>query len=130
MGIARKDWAFVFGPRDEVIDSTHPDFDQWMEAAGIDDWISDGAPPLNPGAPYGATDTPSAPERPEKSTKPSVAAPAKLAVGLGEAAALLSASDDHFRKHIKPELRILRRGSRQFVAILELERWLSESSAP
>lgn len=65
-----------------------------------------------------------------KSSKPPVAAPDKLAVGLGEAAALLSASDDHFREHIKPELRIVRRGKRQFVAIRELERWLSESSAP
>ena len=123
MDIAREDWAFVFGPRDEVIDSAHPDFDHWMEAADVEDWIAEGAP-LDPAA----TTTPEAPT--EKSTKPSVAAPARLAVGLGEAAALLSVSDDHFREHIKPELKIVRRGSRQFVAVRELERWLSESSAP
>ncbi len=106
-----------------MIDSTHPDFDQWMEAAAVEDWVAEGAP-LDPAA----TTTPEA--RPEKSTKPSVAAPARLAVGLGEAAALLSVSDDHFREHIKPELRIVRRGRRQFVAVRELERWLNESSAP
>ena len=123
MDIARADWAFVFGPRDEVIDSAHPDFDQWMEAADVEAWVAEGAP-------LGATDAPRADAPAEKSSKPSVAAPAKLAVGLGEAAALLSVSDDHFREHIKPELRIVRRGKRQFVAVRELERWLSESSAP
>ena len=123
MGIAREEWAFVFGPKDEVIDSTHPDFDHWMEAADVEDWIADGAP-LDPAAPT-ATDAPTG-----KSSKPPVAAPDRLAVGLGEAAALLSASDDHFREHIKPELKIVRRGRRQFVSIRELERWLSESSAP
>ena len=52
------------------------------------------------------------------------ATPARLALRLGEAADALGVSHDHFRKHIAPELRIVREGRVQLVSIAELQRWL------
>jgi hypothetical protein len=47
-----------------------------------------------------------------------------------EAAQMLSVSRDYFDEHIKPELRIVRRGSRTIlVPVSELVRWLDRSAA-
>lgn len=123
MAVAREDWAFIFGPRDEVIDRDHPDFDYWAEAHAVEDWVADGAPALEPEpAPH-----PPSTAQPEKSPRPPVPT---LALNLSDAASALDVSDEFFREHVKPELRIVRRGRRQFIARSELERWLTESSEP
>jgi excisionase family DNA binding protein len=53
----------------------------------------------------------------------------RLALSLDEAAASLGVSRDYFDEHIRPELRVVRRGRRVLVAALELSRWLERSSA-
>lgn len=53
----------------------------------------------------------------------------RLAFGPDEAAASLGCSRDFFDEHVRPELRLIRRGRRVFVAIAELERWLERSGA-
>jgi hypothetical protein len=45
-----------------------------------------------------------------------------------EAAAMLGVSRDFFDEHVRPELRIIRRGSKT-ILVLELERWVDESAA-
>jgi hypothetical protein len=47
----------------------------------------------------------------------------------GEAAAALGCSADFFDEHVRPELRLVRRGRRVFVAVAELERWLERNAA-
>jgi hypothetical protein len=47
----------------------------------------------------------------------------------GEAAAALGCSADFFDEHVRPELRLVRRGRRVFVAVTELERWLRDNAA-
>jgi hypothetical protein len=43
---------------------------------------------------------------------------------------MLGVSRDFFDEHIKPELRIVRRGSKTIlIPIVELERWLDKSAA-
>ncbi len=56
-------------------------------------------------------------------------APPRLALSPDEAAAALGCSRDFFDEHVRPELRLIRRGRRVFVAIAELERWLERSGA-
>ena len=53
----------------------------------------------------------------------------RLAFSPAEAAAALGCSRDFFDEHVRPELRLIRRGRRVFVAIAELERWLERSGA-
>jgi len=53
----------------------------------------------------------------------------RLAFSPDEAAAALGCSRDFFDEHVRPELRLIRRGRRVFVAIAELERWLERSGA-
>lgn len=52
----------------------------------------------------------------------------RLALGLDEAAEALGVSRDYFDEHVRPEVRIVRRGRRVFVAVKELERWLDRSA--
>src|SRR4051812_41076262 len=114
--------------RDEVIDADHPDHEYWMEAAAIEDWIAEGAPPLGPtnpsheGTPAARPELPARPQRPDL---PTVA----LAVSPERAAALLDVSRDYFDKHVKPDIRVVSQGRRILVTIRELERWLSEREA-
>ena len=44
-------------------------------------------------------------------------------VGIEEAAAALGLSRDSFRRHVLPDLRVVRVGARSLVRIAELERW-------
>ena len=53
----------------------------------------------------------------------------RLSISPDEAAAMLGVSRDFFDEHVKPELRIVRRGSKTIlVPIAELERWLDKSA--
>jgi hypothetical protein len=54
---------------------------------------------------------------------------ARLALSKAEAAEALGCSVDFLEEHVLPELRVVRRGRRVFVAVAELERWLDRSSA-
>lgn len=114
MQIPRENWALIFEQRDEVIDRDHPDFDFWAEQSAMLELVEGGeAPPAD--------------ETPAKAPKP--LAPT-LALNLTDAAAAITVSDEHFRDHVKPDLKIVRSGRRQFVAVRELERWLAENEAP
>ncbi len=54
----------------------------------------------------------------------------RLSVKPDEAAEMLGVSRDYFDEHIKPELRIVRRGSRTIlIPVVELQRWLETSAA-
>jgi hypothetical protein len=46
-----------------------------------------------------------------------------------EAAEALGVSPDFFDRHVRPELRLVRRGRLVFVFISELERWGQEAAA-
>jgi hypothetical protein len=46
-----------------------------------------------------------------------------------EAAVALGVSRDFFDEHVKPELRVIRRGRLLLVPIGELERWADDSAA-
>jgi excisionase family DNA binding protein len=53
----------------------------------------------------------------------------RLCVKPDEAAAMLGVSRDYFDEHVKPELRIIRRGRRILIALAELDRWLDRAAA-
>jgi hypothetical protein len=53
----------------------------------------------------------------------------RLAFSKAEAAESLGCSVDFLEEHVLPELRVVRRGRRVFVAVAELERWLDRSAA-
>jgi excisionase family DNA binding protein len=54
----------------------------------------------------------------------------RLSVKPDEAAEMLGVSRDYLDEHIKPELRIIRRGSKTIlIPVAELERWLEKSAA-
>jgi hypothetical protein len=61
-------------------------------------------------------------------TTPSRGLP-RLAFRVGEAARVLGVSEDHFSRHIAPELRWVRRGAVKLVPLRELERWLETSAS-
>lgn len=52
----------------------------------------------------------------------------RLCVKPDEAAQMLGVSRDYFDEHVKPELRIVRRGRRILIAVTELERWLDRAA--
>jgi excisionase family DNA binding protein len=54
---------------------------------------------------------------------------ARLALSLDEAAAALGVSRDYFDEHVRPELRVVRRGRRVLVSTLEIAKWLDAASA-
>jgi excisionase family DNA binding protein len=53
----------------------------------------------------------------------------RLALSPEEAARALSMSRDFFDEHVKPDLRVVRRGRKVLISVRELERWLEASSA-
>ena len=53
----------------------------------------------------------------------------RLAVELTEAAAALGVSKSFFDRHIRHELRVVRRGRKVLIAVPELERWLQDNAA-
>jgi excisionase family DNA binding protein len=50
--------------------------------------------------------------------------PTPLAISLREAAETLGVSLDYFDKHVRPDLKVVRRGHRVLVPVREIERWL------
>jgi hypothetical protein len=46
-----------------------------------------------------------------------------------EAAEVLGVSPDFFDEHVRPDLRVVRRGRLVFVSVAELNRWLERNSA-
>jgi hypothetical protein len=58
-----------------------------------------------------------------------VAARMRLALSPTEAAQAIGCSRDFFDEHVLPELRVVRRGRRVFIAVVELERWLAREAA-
>jgi hypothetical protein len=46
-----------------------------------------------------------------------------------EASAAIGVSPDFFDRHLRSELRLVRRGRLVFVAVSELERWLDSNAA-
>jgi hypothetical protein len=46
-----------------------------------------------------------------------------------EAAAALGVSDEFFDEHVRPELRLIRKGRYTFVSVTELSRWAEDNSA-
>lgn len=52
----------------------------------------------------------------------------RVALTPPEAAASLGVGPDFFTEHIAPELRIVRRGRKRLVPIVELERWCTENA--
>lgn len=55
--------------------------------------------------------------------------PVRLGLSLDEAAAAIGVSRDTFDRHIRHELRVVRRGRCLIVPIRELERWLEREAA-
>jgi excisionase family DNA binding protein len=53
----------------------------------------------------------------------------KVCVGLDEAAELLAMSRDHFDRHVRNELRVIRSGRKVLVRTVELERWAADHEA-
>jgi len=54
----------------------------------------------------------------------------RIALTQREACAALGCSDEFFVEHIRPQLRVLRRGRKRLFLISELERALDELSEP
>lgn len=54
--------------------------------------------------------------------------PPALALSKADAAAALGISVDFFERHVMPELRIVRRGRRRLIPLVELQRWLDANA--
>jgi hypothetical protein len=53
----------------------------------------------------------------------------RLALSLAEAAEAIGCSRDFFHENVRPELRVVVRGQRVFVPVVEIERWLERNAA-
>jgi excisionase family DNA binding protein len=52
----------------------------------------------------------------------------RVALTIPEAAASLGVGPDFFDQHIRPELRVIRRGSKRLIPVAELKRWADANS--
>lgn len=52
----------------------------------------------------------------------------RVALTVPEAAASVGVGLDFFNEHVRPELRVIRRGSKRLVPVAELERWAEQNS--
>lgn len=57
-----------------------------------------------------------------------IAAVPRVALTLEESARSLGVSVSHFRRHIAPELRVIRSGSVRLVPLAELQRWADRAA--
>jgi hypothetical protein len=51
----------------------------------------------------------------------------RLALTIDEACAALGVSWAFWKEHVAPEVKLVRRGRRQLVAVAELDRWLAKN---
>jgi hypothetical protein len=54
--------------------------------------------------------------------------PPRLALTVAEAAEVIGMSESSFKRHVQPELRIVRRGSLRIIPLFEVERWLEKNA--
>lgn len=59
--------------------------------------------------------------RPPRAQRP---VPPRLGLTVEEAARAVGISESSFKRHVQPELRIVRRGSLRIIPVPEIERWL------
>ena len=52
----------------------------------------------------------------------------RVCLTIPEAAASIGVGPDFFDQYVRPELRVIRRGSKRLVPVRELERWAAENS--
>lgn len=52
----------------------------------------------------------------------------RIALTPPEAAASIGVGEDHFTEHVRPELRLVRRGRKVLVPVAELERWVDANA--
>jgi len=55
--------------------------------------------------------------------------PPRLGLTIEEAAEAVGMSESSFKRHVQPELRMVRRGSLRIVPVPEIERWLAENAS-
>lgn len=53
----------------------------------------------------------------------------RVALTPPEAAAALGCGETYFTEHVRPELRLIRRGRKVLVPVAELERWAAENAS-
>lgn len=51
----------------------------------------------------------------------------RLALTPAEAASAIGVGPDFFEENVAPELRVVRRGRKRLIPIVEIERWLAEN---
>lgn len=54
--------------------------------------------------------------------------PPRLGLTVEEAAEAVGMSESSFKRHVQPELRIVRRGSLRIIPVPEIERWLETNA--
>ena len=52
----------------------------------------------------------------------------RVAMTIAEAAAALGVGPDFFDEHVRPDLRVIRRGTKRLIPVAELERWVAENA--
>jgi excisionase family DNA binding protein len=52
----------------------------------------------------------------------------KLLLSRTEAAEALNVSEDYFDEHVRPEIRVVRRGRRVLVPVREIEKWIDRNA--
>lgn len=59
-----------------------------------------------------------------RQSRPRRPSPPRLGLTVSEAARAVGISESSFKRHVQPELRIVRRGSLRIIPVPEIERWL------
>jgi excisionase family DNA binding protein len=52
----------------------------------------------------------------------------RVALTVPEAAAALGVGVDFFNEHVRPDVRVIRRGSKRLIPVQELEQWCEENA--
>jgi hypothetical protein len=52
----------------------------------------------------------------------------RVALTPAEAAAAIGVGPDFFDEHIRPEVKVIRRGSKRLIPVAELERWCEQNA--
>jgi excisionase family DNA binding protein len=55
--------------------------------------------------------------------------PPRLGLTVAEAAQVVGMSESSFKRHVQPELRIVRRGTLRIIPLSEVERWLEHNAS-